>query len=309
MRLCIFTEPQQGATYADLRAVAIRTEECGFDGFFRSDHFLHMGSRDGLPGPTDAWITLAALAVETSRVRLGTLVSPATFRSPGPLSIMVAQVDAMSGGRVELGLGAGWYEREHEAYGLPFPDARTRFDMLEEQLTILRGLWATPEGEKFSFAGEYYTLVDSPARPKPVQPGGPTVIVGGSGARRTPDLAARFADEFNAFESVAEAKRQFDRVRSVAADVRSDERGPLGLSATATVCTGRTDAEVAERAARSLGNVDRVKAEGLYGTVNQIADGIHAYREAGADRVFLQLPDLYDLDHIDAIAEVLPLVG
>src|SRR5215475_2465294 len=224
MELCIFNEPQQGATYDDLRRLALRTEECGFDGFFRSDHYLHMGSRDGLPGPTDAWITLAALAVETSRVRLGTLVSPATFRSPGPLSIMVAQVDAMSGGRVELGLGAGWYEREHEAYGLAFPDTRTRFDILDEQLQILRGLWSTPEGEKFSFAGEYFTLVDSPARPKPVQPGGPPVIVGGRGPKRTPELAALYADEFNAFESVEEAKRQFDRVRSVAERTDRGER-------------------------------------------------------------------------------------
>jgi alkanesulfonate monooxygenase len=147
MRLTIFTEPQQGARYADLLRVAKHTEATGFDGFFRSDHYRHMGDRDGLPGPTDAWITLAGLARETSRIRLGTLVNSATFRLPGPLAIGVAQVDEMSGGRVELGLGAGWYAEEHTAYGIPFPDVRTRFDVLEEQLAIITGLWRTPAGE------------------------------------------------------------------------------------------------------------------------------------------------------------------
>src|SRR5262245_22053158 len=186
MELCIFKEPQQGATYDDLRRLALRTEECGFDGFFRSDHYLHMGRAHGLPGPTDAWIVLAGLAVETSRVRLGTLVSPATFRHPGALAIAVATVDAMSGGRVDLGLGAGWYEVGHAAYGLAFPDVAERFDVLEEQLAIITGMWATPIEERFSFEGKHYRVSDSPARPKPVQKSGPTVIVGGHGKRRTP---------------------------------------------------------------------------------------------------------------------------
>ena len=152
MDLRIFTEPQQGATYDQLLRMAQATEELGFSAFFRSDHYLSMGG-DGLPGPTDAWVTLAGLARETSRIRLGTLMTSATFRLPGPLAIQVAQVDQMSGGRVELGLGAGWFEREHAAYAIPFPDTGERFDRLEEQLAVITGLWETPEGETFSYDG------------------------------------------------------------------------------------------------------------------------------------------------------------
>src|SRR5664280_1958032 len=156
MLLRIFTEPQQGATYDALVVVAKATEDLGFDAFFRSDHYLRIGDGDGLPGPTDAWVTLAGIARETSRIRLGTLVTSATFRLPGPLAISVAEVDAMSGGRVELGLGAGWYEAEHTAYGIPFPPLGERFERLEEQLAVITGLWATPAGERFDFAGTRY---------------------------------------------------------------------------------------------------------------------------------------------------------
>src|SRR3981189_3489057 len=188
MRLTVFVEPQQGASYDDQLRVARHAEASGFEGFFRSDHFVAF-SGDGLPGPTDSWATLAALARETTSIRLGTMVPSATFRLPGPLAIAVAQVDAMSGGRVDLGLGAGWFEQEHKAYGIPFPPTRDRFDKLEEQLAIITGLWATPLGQRFSFQGAWYDVVDSPALPKPVQSPGPPVIVGGAGARRTPALA------------------------------------------------------------------------------------------------------------------------
>ena len=147
--LRIFTEPQQGATYDDLLAVASTAERLGFGAFFRSDHYLGMGT-DGLPGPTDAWVTLAGLARDTTTIRLGTLVTSATFRRPGPLAITVAGVDQMSGGRVELGLGAGWFDGEHRAYGIPFPGVQERFDRLEEQLAIVTGLWSTPVGGRFS---------------------------------------------------------------------------------------------------------------------------------------------------------------
>src|SRR5688572_14145732 len=208
MELCVFTEPQQGATYDDLLRVAQATEELGFDAFFRSDHYLGMGT-DGLPGPTDAWVTLAGLARETSRIRLGTLMTSATFRLPGPLAISVAQVDAMSGGRVELGLGSGWFEQEHTAYGIPFPPLGERFDRLEEQLAIVTGLWETPAGETFSYEGKHYRLTDSPALPKPVQAPRPPVIIGGWGKTRTPALAARFADEFNVpFPRLADYRAQ-----------------------------------------------------------------------------------------------------
>src|SRR3954451_21121351 len=197
MQLRIMTEPQQGATYDDLLAVARESERLGFEAFFRSDHLQRIGGGDPGPGSTDAWAVLAGLARDTTRIRLGTMVSSATFRLPGPLAISVATVDAMSGGRVELGLGAGWYEDEHTAYGIPFPSRRERFELLEEQLEIVRGLWATPDGETFDYDGAHYTLRDSPALPKPVQRPGPPILVGGGGTLRTPGLAARHADEYN----------------------------------------------------------------------------------------------------------------
>ncbi len=214
--LRIFTEPQQGATYDELLAVASRAEQLGFGAFFRSDHYLAMGEAleaGGLPGPSDSWITLAGLARDTTTIRLGTLVSSATFRLPGVLAISVANVDQMSGGRVELGLGAGWYQQEHDAYGIPFPELGERFDRLEEQLAIITGLWRTPVGERFSFAGKHYTLTDSPALPKPAQDGGVPIIVGGGGPRRTPALAARYGAEFNCpFRDLDTFVAQRDRV-------------------------------------------------------------------------------------------------
>ena len=177
MEYCLFTEPQQGFSYDDQLAFARSAEQHGLDGFFRSDHYLRMGPGDPRPGPTDAWTTLAGLARETSRIRLGTLVSSVTYRVPAILAIQVAQVDAMSGGRVELGLGTGWFEREHAAYGIPFP--AKRFDLLEEQLQVVTGLWSTPDADTFSFRGEHYALDEAPALPKPVQSPVP-VIVGGA---------------------------------------------------------------------------------------------------------------------------------
>jgi len=213
MELRVFTEPQQGAAYADLLAVARVAEECGYGAFFRSDHYLKMGGVSGLPGPTDAWVTLAGIARETERIRLGTLLTAATFRLPGPLAISIAEIDAMSGGRIELGLGAGWYEQEHRAYGIPFPALGERFERLEEQLAIITGLWETPADETFSFTGRHYTLTDSPALPKPVQKPRPPVVVGGHGPRRTPALAARFGAEMNVpFGSAEVCAAQFGRV-------------------------------------------------------------------------------------------------
>src|SRR5580704_17131770 len=210
MRLRIFTEPQQGADYATLLRVAKATEDLGFDAFFRSDHYLKMGKVSGLPGPTDAWITLAGLAVETERIKLGTLMRPATFRFPGPLAISVAQVDQMSGGRVDFGFGAGWFDAEHAAYALPFPALGERFERYEEQLAIITGLWGVPDGEKFQFSGKHYPVTDSPGLPKPPQRPGPPVIIGGGGAKRTPRLAARYAAEFNrAFVSPAATGEAF----------------------------------------------------------------------------------------------------
>nr|WP_067818041.1 LLM class F420-dependent oxidoreductase [Nocardia inohanensis] len=301
MDLRIFTEPQQGASYDTLLRVAKAAEDLGYDAFFRSDHYLAMGGADGLPGPTDAWITLAGLARETSRIRLGTLVTAATFRHPGVLAIQVAQVDNMSGGRVEFGLGAGWYEAEHTAYGIPFP--ADKFPRYEEQLAILTGLWNTPAGETFSHTGTHYTLIDSPALPKPAQERIP-VIVGGMGAKRTPRLAAAYATEFNApFQSAEASAEQFERVRRAAKDIgRAPEE--ITFSNALVACVGATDAEIARRAAAIGREVDELEANGLAGTPDQVVTKIAHYAETtGTTRIYLQILDLSDLDHLELIAD------
>ncbi len=258
MRLRIFTEPQQGASYDSLVAVARTAERLGFDAFFRSDHYLAIGERDGLPGPSDAWITLAGIARDTSTIRLGTLVTSATFRHPGPLAIAVAGVDAMSAGRVELGLGAGWYEAEHTAYGIPFPPLGQRFERLEEQLAVISGLWATPAGGQFTYHGAHYELVDSPGLPKPVQHPGPPIIVGGGGPKRTPRLAVTYGSEFNlAFRSLADTRDQFQRVRQACEAVGRDQ-ATLVLSAAQVVCCGNDETEIAKRAAAIGHRVDEL---------------------------------------------------
>jgi F420-dependent oxidoreductase-like protein len=295
MDLRVSIEPQQGASYDDLLHVAKAVDELGFDGFFRSDHYLTFGG-DGLPGPTDAWVTLGALARETSRVRLGTLLSPVTFRLPGPLAIQVAQVDAMSGGRVELGIGAGWFEAEHVAYGIPFPEPRVRFDRLIEQVTIIDGLWRTPLSETYSFDGRYYQLTDSPALPKPLQQPRPPIIIGGQGKRRSMQLAARFADEFNVgWQDVQATATILDRARAVI-----DRE--LIYSAAQVLCVGRTDAEVARRAATIGQRPDDLNTYGLAGTPAQVVDRIGRFSEHGITRFYLQTLDLNDLDHLELVA-------
>ncbi|HLM87982.1 MAG TPA: LLM class F420-dependent oxidoreductase [Streptosporangiaceae bacterium] len=309
MKLRIFTEPQQGADYQTLRNVTLAAEELGFDAFFRSDHYLKMGDVSGLPGPTDAWATLAALAVETSRIRLGTLMTAATFRLPGPLAITVAQVDRMSGGRVEFGLGAGWYEAEHAAYGIPFPPLGERFDALEEQLAIITGLWATADGETFSFDGAHYRVSDSPALPKPAQRPRPPVILGGGGPRRTPRLAARFADEFNVpFGSVADSAAGFARVRE-ACEAAGRYPASMTYSVAQTVCCGKDEAEFRRRAAAIGRQPAEAREHGVGGTPGEVAAKIAEFAEIGAERVYLQVLDLSDLDHLALIAsDVAPQV-
>jgi F420-dependent oxidoreductase-like protein len=306
MDLRIFTEPQQGATYDDLLRVARATEDLGFDAFFRSDHYLGMGT-DGLPGPTDAWVTLAGLARDTARIRLGTLVSSCTFRLPGPLAIAVAGVDQMSGGRVELGLGAGWFEDEHVAYGIDFPDVHGRFDRLEEQLAIITGLWETAAGDTFDFAGTHYRLAGSPALPKTVQSPRPPVIVGGAGKRRTPALAARFAQEFNvAFRAPDDVPGLFDRVRAACTEAGRDP-ATMTFSAAWTVCCGRDDAAVRRRAAAIGRSPEELRGRQLGGTPAEVVDRLSRLAGAGATRTYLQVLDLTDMDHLELIAaEVAP---
>jgi len=298
----IFTEPQQGASHEDQLRVAKAAEDLGYDAYFRSDHYLAMGV-PGLPGPSDAWLTLAALARETSRIRLGTLVTPATFRQPGPLAISVAQVDQMSGGRAELGLGAGWFGPEHTAYGIPFPDMGERFDRFAEQVEIIDGLLRTPDAGTYSFDGKHYQLTDSPALPKPVQSPRPPIILGGSGKKRSAALAARYADEYNVSFKLAQTGEIFDRVRAAAAETGRS----LIYSAGFTICVGRDEAEFSRRAAAIGRDPDELRREALAGSPAEVVDRIGTVAALGATRFYLQTLDLTDIDHLELVAsEVLP---
>jgi F420-dependent oxidoreductase-like protein len=306
--LRIFTEPQQGASYDTLLAIARRTESLGFGAFFRSDHYLKMGDVSGLPGPTDAWITLAGLARDTSTIRLGTLVSPVTFRQPGLLAISVAQVDQMSGGRVELGLGAGWYKQEHDAYGFDFPDTARRFDSLTDQLAIVDGLWSTPIGQTFSYTGTAHSVVDSPGLPKPTQQPVP-IVMGGKGATKTPALAAQYAAEFNVpFDSLEVFARQSERVRAACEAIGRTR--PMRYSAALVACVGRDENELASRATAIGREPGELREHGVAGTVDEVAATIRRWSDAGAERMYLQILDLDDLEHLDLIAtEVAPLLA
>jgi F420-dependent oxidoreductase-like protein len=303
MQLRVFVEPQQGATYETQLAFAQETERLGYDAFFRSDHYLKMGDVSGLPGPTDAWITLAGLARETSRVRLGTLVTSATFRLPGPLAISVAEVDAMSGGRVELGLGTGWYDGEHAAYGIPFGASfNERFEKLTEQLEIITGLWETPAGQTFGYEGQHYQLKDSPALPKPVQQPRPPVIIGGFGPKRTPRLAARFADEFNV--PFAPLNIIEDRVRAVREACEKIGRDPatMVLSSAQVVCVGADEKEFLRRAEKIGRPPEQLRTGGVGGGVAEASEMLGKLAAIGITRTYLQFLDLDDHDHLQIVA-------
>lgn len=307
MDLRIFVEPQQGASYAQQLAVAQRAEALGFDAFFRSDHFLKMGDVSGLPGPTDSWVTLGAIARETTRIRLGTLVTSATFRHPGMLAVQVAQVDEMSGGRVELGIGAGWYDGEHTAYGIPFPPMGERFDRLAEQLEIVTGMWRSPLGETFSHDGRWWPVKDSPALPKPAQSPAPPIIIGGFGPKRTPALVARFAAEYNVPFADVETTAGLQAGIDAACDAAGRDPAEVRRSAAQVLCCGTDDAEIARRAAAIGREVDELRTNGLAGTPAELVDKLGRFAEAGMTRIYLQVLDMSDLDHLDLVAEqVLP---
>lgn len=304
MRVGLMIAPQQGASYEDQLAAAHAAELAGFSDFVRSDHYLAF-TGTGLPGPTDSWITLAGLARETRRLRLGTMVSAATFRLPGPLAIIVAQVDAMSGGRIALGLGAGWAEQEHHAYGIPFPTPKERFERLEEQLEIITGIWATPVGATFDFAGRHFQLTACPALPKPVQRPHPPVIVGGSGPRRTPALAARFADEFNVppYQGLEMTTAAFERVRAACRAIGRDASF-LELSVTLTTVCATGDGDLQRRGAVSP---HEFQIADLRGNPEEIIEQLARYRDLGAGRAYLRIMDLRDLEHIALLGDqVLP---
>ena len=310
--LRVFTEPQQGATYDELLAVAARAEQLGFGAFFRSDHYMAMGpqlDQGGLPGPTDAWTTLAGLARDTDRIRLGTLVSSATFRSPGVLAIQVAGVDQMSGGRVDLGLGAGWYQAEHDAYAIDFPPLAERLARLDEQLEIITGMWATPAGSTFEYSGAHFQVSGSPALPKPVQVGragapGIPVIIGGSGKRLTPVRAARFADEFNTpFVALDVFGDLRQRVVAACEDIDRDP-ATMVFSAAQTIVVGATEADYVQRAAAVGRDPDELRANCWAGTAAEVRAAFGRWHDAGADRLYVQVLDLADLDHLDEIADL-----
>jgi len=304
----VFTEPQQGASYAQLRDLAQAAEDLGYDGFFRSDHYLHTSEGDPGLGPSDAWTTLAGLARDTSRLRLGTLVSSVTYRYPGILAIQVAGVDEMSDGRVELGLGTGWYAREHEAYGIPFPGAR--FGLLEEQLQIVTGLWTTPPSDRFSFTGEHYRLVDAPPFPRPVQQPHPPIIIGGGGPRRTPNLAARFAAEYNTgFGDLTSTAECFDRVRAACVEIgRAPES--IRMSAAHQLACATDSATLVARAATHGSTPEDMRERALVGTPDEVIARVQSITALGAARIYVQVQDPADIAHIDLVGrEVLPAFG
>ncbi len=302
MDLRIFTEPQQGADYDTLLAVARTAEKAGFNAFFRSDHVLKMGSVSGLPGPTDAWVTLAGLARDTSTIRLGTLVSPVTFYHPGMLAIAVAQVDQMSEGRVDFGFGAGWFEAEHAAAGLPFPGLGERFDRLTEALAQITGLWATPEGETFSHEGQFAQFVDSPGLPKPAQTPGPPIVMGGRGTKRTPALVAQYASEFNQpFVPLDQIAPTWDRIAAACGTINRDPSG-LIHSAALVACVAENDADLARRAEAIGREPDELRENGIAGTPDEARAKLAAYAAAGVERFYLQVLDLADLEHVELLA-------
>jgi F420-dependent oxidoreductase-like protein len=302
MLVRVMVEPQQGATYDDLLRAAHTAEDLGFEGFFRSDHYQHIGGGGGHPGPTDAWVTLAGLARETRRIRLGTLVSPATFRLPGPFAIAVATVDAMSGGRIDVGFGAGWFETEHVSYGIPFQSPAVRVARLAEYIEVVDGLWQTPANETFTFEGRYFRLQASPALPKPYQRPRPPMIVGGRGGPRSAAIAATFADEYNvSFSTLTNTHNAFEAVR------RQPGGGRLAYSAGQSLYIG-VDEKEAGRLAQRTGQSPEVIAEtALFGNPNRIVDKVGRLADLGATRLYLQLPDLFDLDGLELFAsDVLP---
>jgi F420-dependent oxidoreductase-like protein len=307
MALRIFTEPQQGASYEQLLTYARAAEKGGFGAFFRSDHVLKMGSVSGLPAVTDAWVTLAGLARDTSTIRLGTLVTPVTFRPPGMFTVTAAQVDQMSGGRLEIGLGAGWYEAEHQAFGLAFPGVTDRYDLLEDQLEILHGAWSAAPGETFSFTGRTCSVTIAADTVRPAQVPSPPIVLGGQGRSRSARMAAAFAAEYNtAFVPAPAMKEVHDRVRSACEQADRDPE-TMVYSVGQVVCCGRNDAEIARRAKAIGREVDELRENGLAGTPAEVLEKLGRFEASGAGRFYFQMLDLADLDHLALISEeVLP---
>lgn len=313
MQLCLMIEGQEGVTWEQWRALAEACERHGIPALFRSDHYLNLDGRDVRRPVLDAWATLAALAAVTRTVRLGTLVSPATFRHPSVLAKQVATADHVSGGRVELGLGAGWHEREHAAYGFPFAGTRERMDVLEEQLQIVLGSWAA---EPFSFEGRHYRLQALEAYPKPVQRPHPPLLMGGLAGPRSAALAARYADEYNTVFATREEVRA--RREAIARACEQAGRPPLPFSLMTGVVVGEDAGQVRERARRLAAKIGADSDDLLtspphgwiVGTVEQAAEQLLALRAIGVDRVMCQQLVHEDLEAVAVLGERLgPLVA
>ena len=306
MKFRVLLEPRYGASYQQILAMAQAAEEAGFDGFFRGDHYLGIDATDPGYAPTDSWTTLAGLAVQTERIRLGTLVTASTFRQPGNLAVIVATVHAMSGGRAELGIGAAWYEREHQSFGIPFPPTGERFGRLAEQLAVITGLWGTPAGESFSFHGDHYRIDDCVNFPALGGLGRPRLILGVTGPKRGPALAARYADEFNCGLAPGSAER-IASFRRICAGAGRDP-ATVSVSTALPVSCGATAAE-AKRRAEALGDAGaRLLAMGVTGTPADVLPRIAELAAAGADTLYFHIYDT-DPDHLRLLgSEVLPKV-
>jgi F420-dependent oxidoreductase-like protein len=297
--LALMIEGQEGVTWEQWCALADACERHGVDTLFRSDHYISQ-SAEATSVAHDAWTTIAGLAARTRTLRFGTLVSPATFRLPGLLANAAATADHISGGRIELGIGAGWMEREHRAYGFPFPDTSTRVAMFAEQLEIVHRLWTE---ERVTFHGSHYTLEDAPAQPKPLQQPHPPLLVGGSGKRGTVEPALRFADEYNApFVSPDE----FARIKTKVPGLRA--------STMTGFIVGETREDALDRARTLYGRVprdvdfgtwlDRYSARAIVGSVDEARARLREYEQAGCDRVMLQHLLHADLEPVRLLAEL-----
>lgn len=298
-------EGQNGVTWPQWEALGRACEEHGIPELFRSDHYLNLGGIADR-GSLDAWGTLCGLAAVTSTVRLGTMVSPATFRHPSLVAKLVTTADHISGGRVDLGLGAGWHEREHEAYGFPFASTRERMDVLEEQLQVVLGNWGD---QTFSFSGDHYTLRELEAQPKPIQRPHPPLIIGGSGGRRSAELAARFGDEYNTPFAAGDELRQ--RRQRVVEACEQAGREMLSFSLMTGIVLGADEADLRDRARRlserhpDFGGLSDAPPAWIVGTVDQATEQLLELREAGVDRVMCQHLLHDDLDVIALLGEEL----
>jgi len=308
MELSLMIEGQEGVTWPDWLVLAQACEAHGIATLFRSDHYMNLDLQHPERGSLDAWATINALAAVTSRLRLGTMVSPASFRHPSELAKVAVTADHVSGGRIDLGIGAGWHEREHAAFGFPFADARTRFDVLEEQLAIIHGAWGP---EPFSFDGAHYTLSELAAMPKPVQTPHPPVIIGGAAKPRSLALAARYATEYNNLYALPE--QATERRAKLAAACEAAGRDPIRFSVMTVIVSGRDDGELRDQT-RSLAEKMGHDAEQLLssppsgwiiGTTEQALEKLSALRDAGVDRIVCQQFVHDDLDHVALIGDVL----